>query len=199
MAVSRLRPIREVPGLYIYEDFVSKEMGDKLWYQLDNDVWENKLKRRTQHYNYDYDYNRGTSDPIPRKMWGHLITCTEHINKFVIPNQPPMDRIIVNEYTQKQGITPHIDRVEPFGPYIMSLSLGSEAVMDFYGSNGETHSFWLNTRSLVIMSGDARYIWKHGIKPNIKQEGITPDGQFKYGNRSFDWRRISVTWRSGRW
>lgn len=194
----RLRVVAAVPGLYVYEDFVSDELGYALWNQINNDAWETKLTRRTQQYEYDYDYKRGTSNVIPRKLSGSMSFVTQHINTYVLKDKKPMDRVIVNEYTQKQGIASHTDRPEPFGDVVMSLSLGSEAVMDFTGPQEQTVSLWLPNKSLVILSGPARYDWTHGIKPNIKQEGITLDGQYRTESRGPTWRRISITWRSGR-
>lgn len=109
-----------------------------------------------------------------------------------------MERIIVNEYVDKQGIYDHTDMVEPFGPLVMSLSLGSAGVMDFTGPQGQVHSFWLPPRSIVILSGPARYEWKHGIKRRLAQEGQTFQGQYLSQKRDPSWRRVSITWRSGK-
>ncbi len=41
------------------------------------------------------------------------------------------DQLIVNEYQPGQGISPHIDNKTLFSDIIVSLSLGSNAVMIF--------------------------------------------------------------------
>lgn len=41
------------------------------------------------------------------------------------------DQLIINEYQPGQGINPHIDNVKLFAEPIVSLSLGSECIMEF--------------------------------------------------------------------
>lgn len=41
------------------------------------------------------------------------------------------DQLIINEYTPGQGINPHIDNPTLFSSPIVSLSLGSDCVMEF--------------------------------------------------------------------
>ncbi|MEQ1706269.1 MAG: alpha-ketoglutarate-dependent dioxygenase AlkB [Rickettsiales bacterium] len=88
-----------------------------------------------------------------------------------------------------QGISAHIDYVPCFGATIAIISLGSHCVMDFTNSNtGEKAPALLAQRSLVILSGDARYIWKHSIA-NRKTDKY--DGEVIQRNR-----RVSLTFRT---
>ena len=63
-----------------------------------------------------------------------------------------------------QGIPPHIDTHSCCDGQISSLSLGSDVVMNFSGESGESsHSVLLPRRSLMVMSGRARYALRHSI------------------------------------
>lgn len=75
-----------------------------------------------------------------------------------------------------------------FGDTIASLSLGSACVMDFTNVTGEKQSHLLEPRSLLILSGDARYHWQHAI-PARKSD--------KWNGQSIPRaRRISLTFRT---
>lgn len=70
------------------------------------------------------------------------------------------------------GIPPHVDTHSAFKDAIVSLSLSSDIVMEFRKpslTNGKEYtahiSLALPRRSLLIMSGESRYGWKHGITP----------------------------------
>ncbi|CAO1636419.1 unnamed protein product [Jaminaea pallidilutea] len=94
--------------------------------------------------------------------------------------QPCRSRqLIINHYTPGQGITPHIDLPTRFGDGIILCSLQSGIAMDFTRDEGEgreskkrkvdaepvsdRYSLWLPPRSALILSGEARWRWKHGI------------------------------------
>jgi alkylated DNA repair dioxygenase AlkB len=98
--------------------------------------------------------------------------------------------VIVNEYEPGQGIAAHVDCVPCFGETITSLSLASPCVMDFMGKEGEKAPQFLEPRSLVVLSGPARYQWRHSIAPRKtdKYQGdIIPRR-----------RRLSLTFRNVR-
>ena len=67
-----------------------------------------------------------------------------------------------------QGIPPHIDTHSCCDGQISSLSLGSDVVMNFSDGggevgSGESYSVLLPRRSLMVMSGRARYALRHSI------------------------------------
>lgn len=98
------------------------------------------------------------------------------------------DQLIINEYLPGQGIAEHIDCEPCFGDIVASLSLGSGCTMDFTEVATEVkRSVFLPRRSLVIISEDARYKWKHGI---AKRKSDMMGGQ-----KTARGRRISITFR----
>ena len=98
------------------------------------------------------------------------------------------DQLIVNEYEPGQGISNHIDCEPCFTGIIASLSLGSSCVMNFTSKeSGEVIPVFLEPRSLVVLKGEARYGWMHGI-PARKSDDMA-------GRTVRRSRRVSLTFR----
>ena len=90
---------------------------------------------------------------------------------------PPRARqAIINLYWPGEGITPHVDLLDRYGDGIMGVSLGSGCAMQFARiaeeqpqmdapspSPPEECALYLPKGSVVIMTGEARYGWTHGI------------------------------------
>jgi alkylated DNA repair dioxygenase AlkB len=75
----------------------------------------------------------------------------------------PFDQMLVNEYEPGQGISSHRDYA-PFGRTVVSLSLLSPCVMDFkHPASGRKECLLLESRSLLVLSDEARFEWEHGI------------------------------------
>ncbi|KAF8607815.1 hypothetical protein BDV93DRAFT_280519 [Ceratobasidium sp. AG-I] len=71
---------------------------------------------------------------------------------------------ILNRYNPGEGIKAHIDLVNRFADGIIVVSLASGIVMDFaHETKGQAFSTWLPPRSIVILEGEARWEWTHGI------------------------------------
>lgn len=74
------------------------------------------------------------------------------------------EQIIINEYEPGQGIYPHVDQRNHFGKVVVSISLGSQCIMDFVNlETKEAHQALLLPRSICVLTGDARYKYTHGI------------------------------------
>ncbi|KAF0896179.1 hypothetical protein E2562_019668 [Oryza meyeriana var. granulata] len=116
--------------------------------------------------------------------------------------KPLFDQLIANRYKPGEGICAHVDLMR-FDDGIAIVSLESPCVMHFSRAEQEVvvcdtlesgHAestkipVYLNPGSLVLMSGDARYLWKHEI--NRK-----PGGQ-QWGGRELEQQiRTSITLR----
>ena len=174
----------DIKGLKYVDNFLSIEEEVALLSLIDRQNWNTTLKRRTQHYGYVYDYSlKGASEettPIPG--WCDFV-IDRLLEQDIIGERP--DQLIVNEYRPGQGIFPHVDDVHSFKDGIVSISLGSDIVMDLV--HNQTPSFkkeiHLKRRSLICFHGEARYGWRHGIASRKKDHGV---------NRG---RRVSLTFR----
>ncbi|XP_077154522.1 tRNA (carboxymethyluridine(34)-5-O)-methyltransferase ALKBH8 isoform X4 [Ranitomeya variabilis] len=127
------------PGLLIVEDFVSLEEELIL---LENIHWETE------------------NDRLPALCKILMGRC---LHQGLIKNMP--DQLTINQYEPGQGIPPHIDTHSAFEDEITSLSLGSEIVMDFRHPDGTSVPVMVPQRSLLVMSGESRSLWTHGITP----------------------------------
>jgi alkylated DNA repair dioxygenase AlkB len=157
--------LAKVSGLKYIPEFITKEEHQQLWQAINNQTWLTDLKRRVQHYGWKYDYKARSIDysmylgelPIWAQNIGERLFQASHLSK--IP-----DQLIINEYHPGQGIANHVDCEPCFGETIISVSLGSNCVMDFINlKTKEKLEVMLEPRSLVVISGEARHKWTHGI------------------------------------
>ena len=192
------RPAQAIPfnefhieGLSIVPDVISEVEETALLRQIDAQPWNARLKRRVQHYGHEFDY-------VTRKC-GTIVTpqFPDFIKDLVskkLALQPIPNQCTVNEYFPGQGISSHIDTHSAFGEYIISLSLHGNTVMCFSDADclekGKKHLL-LPRRSLLIMKGEARYKWQHGISP--RKTDVLPNGSVAERVR-----RVSMTFRVAR-
>ena len=171
-------------GLTYLPDFITDKQQEYIVADLERRNWSNELKRRVQHYGYKYDYTKRTINESMR-VDGLLDWMQVYGKKFIdkgffhkIP-----DQAIVNEYMPGQGIYKHIDCEPCFGESIASLSLLSPCVMEF-SRVGRKVDLLLEPKSLLILRGEARNLWYHGIPARMTDDGVIRE------------RRISVTFRT---
>ena len=182
--------IDAISGLQYIKDYVNQEEHDWLVNQIDKHLWLDDLKRRVQHYGFKYDYKARKVNwdmhigelPEWLKRLSHKLHKDGHMPEIA-------DQVIINEYLPGQGIASHIDCEPCFKNIIVSLSLGSDCVMNFTNKFNKTKKIpvRLAQRSLVVLSGEARYEWLHGISARKSDEW---DGE-KHERQ----RRVSLTFR----
>ncbi|XP_051842883.1 alkylated DNA repair protein alkB homolog 8 isoform X2 [Antechinus flavipes] len=169
-----LRPPVLPPGLMIVEEIVSPEDEKMLLESIDwtdNSVGQNAQKslkhRKVKHYGYEFRYDNNNVDKDKPLPGGLPDICNIILEKCLKEGHIKYfpDQLTVNQYEPGQGIPPHIDTHSAFENEIISLSLGAEIVMDFKHPDGYTVSVMLPQRSLLVMTGESRYLWTHGITP----------------------------------
>jgi alkylated DNA repair dioxygenase AlkB len=179
-----------IDGLFYVPAYLDAERQDKVLATIDALPWRDDLRRRVQHYGYRYDYARKAVDPDqylgPLPSWaaelGGMLHADGHAPRA-------LNQVIVNEYLPGQGIAPHVDCVPCFADTVLSVSLGSTCVMTL-SHTGEPRKVdvLLEPGSLLVLSGESRYGWRHGIasRKNDRWDGRTlPRG-----------RRVSLTFRT---
>lgn len=181
--------VETIPGLQYFENYLTKQEHDTLIRTIDSQPWLDDLKRRVQHYGFKYDYKSRRINLAMRigqlPDWTMVIAHKLYVAGY-FKSLP--DQLIINEYMPGQGITPHIDCEPCFEDTIVSISLGSNCVMDFTNSlSQEKISMLLAPRSIVVLQGESRYNWTHGIAPRKTD---------KYKGYNYQrGRRISLTFR----
>jgi len=178
-----------IPGLQYVENYFTTQEQEALIATIDKQEWLGDLKRRVQHYGFKYDYKARKIDLGMRigalPDWAKAIADRLYSEGYfdVVP-----DQLIINEYLPGQGITPHIDCEPCFEDTIVSISLGSSCVMDFTNKEtGDKIPVLLTPRSMVVLKGESRYGWMHGI-------AARKTDKFE-GNAYQRGRRISLTFR----
>ncbi|MAF97321.1 MAG: alpha-ketoglutarate-dependent dioxygenase AlkB [Micavibrio sp.] len=182
--------IPDISRLQYIPDFITREEEQTLISNIDAQPWLNDLKRRVQHYGYRYDYKARsvTSDAYLGELPEWIEPISKRLYDQKLFNKLP-DQAILNEYQAGQGISAHIDCVPCFGDTIASLSLGSGAMMQFTHSQSvERQELYLQERSLIVLSGAARYEWTHAI-PARKSDVFQ-------GFKVERTRRLSLTFRT---
>jgi alkylated DNA repair dioxygenase AlkB len=178
-----------IPGLAYREDYITPGEEAALIAEIDLQPWSTELLRRRQWYGWAYDDTTlgrtGDYRPQPLPAWLLPFALRLHADGY-FPAAP--DRALINEYHPGQGIGAHKDRDADHIRTVAIISLGSPIMMDFTRADRATRSHYLRPRSLVIMRGEARDHWMHGItgRKSDKIGGLVlPRG-----------RRLSVTFRS---
>ena len=169
----------DIAGLTLIEDFVSEEEELRLADAARTSTSETKLARRkVTHFGYEFSYATRDAnvkcEDIPdfaretilgrlgAEMYRWAPGATSALR---------CDQVTVNEYPRGIGLAPHVDTHSAFGETILSLSLLGDAVMEFRREGYEHRALYLPPRSLLIMSGEARYAWQHYI-PHRKYDDV---------------------------
>ena len=99
---------------------------------------------------------------------------------------PHARQAIINLYRPGEGISPHVDLLRRFGDGIVGVSLGDggvamrfaraeardtgDASTTHVGEDGEEYEVWLPSGSVLVLTGEARYKWTHGIAPRLRDK-----------------------------
>nr|AKM76739.1 RNA-binding (RRM/RBD/RNP motifs) family protein [Pelargonium exstipulatum] len=209
-----------IPGLYLIPNFVTPSEEQELLAAVDARPWICLAKRRVQHHGYPFCYqtrNVNTKQHLG-ELPSFVAPVLERISSFPGLNDDAdlsLDQLTVNEYPPGVGLSPHIDTHSAFEGLIFSLSLAGPCIMEFRryaqgawfpkpGSSVDTDvdnpdncssfsrkAIYLPPRSMLLLSGEARYAWHHYI-PHHKIDKVN-DCVIK---RSL--RRVSFTLRKVR-
>ena len=184
--------MQSISGLHYSPGFLNDDEQAEAVKYIDAGSWQYDLQRRVQHYGWRYDYKART---ITSDMYlGPLPKWIIRIAKRLCDETKLFDRIpeqvIVNEYEPGQGIALHADR-DCFGETVATISLCDDWEMKFRpvkGTADEDKTILIQRGSALILTGDSRFLWMHGINKR-KQE------KDEYGQRERR-RRVSVTFRT---
>ncbi|XP_018311494.1 alkylated DNA repair protein alkB homolog 8 [Mycetomoellerius zeteki] len=180
-------------GLTLMENFITEEQEKILLGTLDWDkskdlvdlkslnlmeyaiVWSHLKLRGVKHFGYEFEYETNLVnpdkpiEPIPQEYKFLQTLFDKHGHKYTY------DQLTINRYIPGQGIPPHIDTHSVFEDTILSLSLGSTWVM-YFKKKDQKIDVLLPARSLLIMTGEARYAWTHGINARYSDVIKTENG-----------------------
>ncbi|CAA7399905.1 unnamed protein product [Spirodela intermedia] len=189
--------VEGIRGLWLCRDFLSPELQSTLLAAIENEGWfteetHNQAMRFGDLPIWASDLSdliqeaAAVSDAEPHPIPGHLLW-----------RDPLFDQLIVNVYAPGEGICFHVDLMR-FEDGIAVVSLESPCVMDFSplaaadaGEGSPSPAkipVLLHPGSLMVLSGEARYRWEHGIDRR-------PGFQMWEGEELRQGRRTSITLR----
>lgn len=115
--------------------------------------------------------------------WSVLAGVTERARRHTFDGNlcfPQLNQMTVNCYQPGEGIGTHIDTPSAFADGLLSISLNSGCVMEFrQPDEARKKLVHLPPRSLLLMSGAARYQWEHMIvtrRTDTVQGNVIPRG-----------------------
>jgi alkylated DNA repair dioxygenase AlkB len=192
LEINRESETLAISGITYIPNYVNVNEQNQLLNVIDQQAWSLESvesKRRIQQHGYRYEYQNGVL--VACNYLGYLPEWAGSIaNRLysdrLTSNVP--DQVTVNEYEPGQGLRSHVDCATCFGNTIITLSLGSTYVMEFTNSQTkETREILLVPGSLLVLQGEARYIWQHGVIARKKD---------MYKGREFvRTRRVAMTFR----
>lgn len=159
--------IEKVKGLWIVRNFISSHKQSRLLSSIASENW---FTQPSINQSMRFGYQN-----LPR--WAIKLSdsicqsCSSSPSPFLqnlSMRYPFFDQMITNVYQPGEGICAHVDLLK-FEDGIGIVSLESSCVMDFTLGD-ETVPVLLEPGSLVMMYGEARYVWKHEI--NRKDAGF---------------------------
>ena len=176
-----------IPGLRYVPDYLGPDAHDAVLATVDGQEWQPSMGgRRVQVYGYSYHHTKGgiyRVGELPDWVWE---LTARLVRDQLMPALP--DQMIVNEYPPGTGITAHID-FDAFDDTIVSISLGSPCVMELRaGPAAPVEEVFLEPRSALVLSGDARQKWTHAIPPR--------ESDLWLGVERRRGRRVSLTFRT---
>ena len=158
--------VEGIRGLYLVTEAVCVHDEERFAHLIDNVEWDDAMSRRVQHYGKKFDYvlRRATDAAMALPAWIGEISATARrwASQFDFGDFAP-DQITINEYKPGQGINNHVDTHSAFHEPIVSLSLCSDIVMAFRTDDAVRYLL-LPRRSMLFMTGESRFLWRHGIK-----------------------------------
>ena len=182
----------EIPDARYLPSFITPDEEADFIRRIDENegAWLTDLSRRVQHYGWRYDYSERaiTSDMRIGPLPDWLQELAQRLYETGCFDRPP-EQVIVNEYEPGQGIAMHTDH-SGFGPAVAMVSLGDEWEMGFAraGDSAQAKSHMMLERgSALILTGEARRKWRHGIAKRLTE------GPRRERKRS---RRLSLTFRT---
>jgi alkylated DNA repair dioxygenase AlkB len=172
-----------IQGLQYVPDYLDDAEHDRLLAAADAQPWQSTVDHRVQIYGFHYDHRSREAYRIGElPEWAAPLTeRLRHDGLIDAPNQ-----LVVNEYRPGEGFFEHIDQAV-FGDVVVSVSLGSSCVMRFT-RDGASHEILLEPRSALVLSGEARWHWKHGIPARTTDTWN--------GRELARGRRVSLTFRA---
>jgi alkylated DNA repair dioxygenase AlkB len=175
-----------IAGIQYVPDYLDQDTHDRLLAAVDERPWQTSVDHGVQVYGYSYNHKQRVAFRIGElPVWAMELAERLHDDGYAgsVPNQ-----LVANAYAPGTGIFDHTDQAV-FGDVVIAVSLGSTCVMRFTRLDADAApELLLEPRSLLVLSGEARWNWRHGIPGRL----VDPWN----GRNLVRGRRVSLTVRT---
>ncbi|RDY02139.1 SPAP8A3.02c, partial [Mucuna pruriens] len=193
--------IEQVKGLWLCRHFLSPRQQSRILSAIQADNWfPNPSINQAMRFGLQHlpEWAIPLAHSIRRSVLATQVQvqaqAQQHPPPFplqLLHREPLFDQMIANVYQPGEGICAHVDLLR-FDDGIAILSFQSNCVMHFTPVSNDSPSVpvavLLTPGSLILMSGEARYRWKHEINRN-------PGFQIWHGQELTQAKRTSITLR----
>ncbi|TKY57247.1 P8A3.02c protein [Spatholobus suberectus] len=182
--------IEEVKGLWLCPHFLSPRSQSRLLSAIQAENWFPDPSIN-QAMRFGLQHLPPWAVPLAHSIRRSVLA--QHPPPFplhLLHREPLFDQMIANVYQPGEGICAHVDLLR-FDDGIAILSFESECVMHFTPLSNATSlsvPVLLTPGSLLLMSGEARYQWKHQINRAL-------EFQLWHGQQLTQSKRTSITLR----
>jgi len=175
-----------IAGITYVPAYLDQETHDRLLAAVDECPWQTSVDHGVQVYGYSYNHRVRAAYKIGELPdWAAGLAERLCRDGYVAPTP---NQLVANAYPPGTGIFDHMDQ-GVFGDVIMSVSLGSRCVMRFTRpDDNASRELLLEPGSLLVLTGEARWQWNHGIPGRLVDSWQGRD--FVRG------RRVSLTFRA---
>jgi alkylated DNA repair dioxygenase AlkB len=175
-----------ITGITYVPRYIDRDTHDRLLATVDEHPWQRSMDHRVQVYGYNYNHSLRAPYRIGEiPAWAMALVRQLQQDGYAVsvPNQ-----LVANEYQAGIGIFDHIDQ-PVFGDIVIAVSLGSTCAMRLTGADqSASEELLIEPQSLLVLSGEARWHWKHGIPARTAD---VCDGREYVRSR-----RVSLTFRA---
>ncbi|KAM4726673.1 alpha-ketoglutarate-dependent dioxygenase alkB homolog 4 isoform 2-T2 [Anableps anableps] len=171
------------PGVFLWENFISEEEEKELIGSMDQDVWNpSQSGRRKQDYGPKVNFKKrkmrlADFNGLPASSRKLVLRMQQEPN---LQGFQPVEQCNLDYHPQRgSAIDPHLDDSWLWGERLVTVNMLSDTVLTMSlerglperGLTGEVHvAVGLPRRCLVVLHGEARHRWKHGIHREDVQE-----------------------------
>ncbi|KPI87743.1 hypothetical protein ABL78_3152 [Leptomonas seymouri] len=166
-----------IEGLYVVGNVLTLEEERKIIDFLDNPspfpTWKDSQSgRRKQDYGPRRNFKKKKMKPAEMPMmplaFKNIFSAISSAVEKCTGKPYSIAEVSALEYSSDSlsNFDPHVDDTWLWGDRIAGLNLNSESAMTFVDPDGECCDVFFAERTFFLMSGDCRYKWMHGIRPD---------------------------------
>ncbi|XP_042287695.1 alpha-ketoglutarate-dependent dioxygenase alkB homolog 4 [Thunnus maccoyii] len=164
------------PGVFVWENFISEEEEEELISTMDQDVWnQSQSGRRKQDFGPKVNFKKrkvrvGSFSGLP--ALSHKVVLRMQQEPSLADFQPVEQCNLDYHPERGSAIDPHLDDSWLWGERLVTVNMLSDTTLTMSLEEGlpevglaeEVHvAVHLPRRCLVVLYGEARHRWKHGI------------------------------------